>query len=346
LAAVEITEGTPARSLRAMASLATPMAVRVAATLRLADRIGDAGATAVGLAAETGTSATALARVLDHLVAIGVLTRANGRYRLTPLGGELRTELLDELDVHAALGRAELAFVELLHTVTTGGPAYPRRYGRDFWADLAAAPELRESFDAESSRRFRDRAARIAEGFDWSRFATVVDVGGGPGRVLTAILTAHPRVRGRLVDLAPTAVHAAEEFAAAGLGDRAEAVPGSFFDPLPAGADAYLLSDVLHDWDDQQAHAILARCGEAAGTRGTVLVLERLRGEGADTATDLATLVFFGGRERTAEELADLAAPHGLVLASVTPVAGDRTLLEFGFAAGPVDPGRGRSYER
>ncbi len=324
---------TATRSLRDMASMATPMSLRVAATLRLADRVGDTGATPTDLATQTGTREAALTRVLDHLVSIGVFQLVEGRYHATDLGRRLRDDsdsrLRDDLDGNSAIGRADLAFVELLHTVTTGEPAYLRRYGREFWDDLAANPALQQSFDAKMARRFREQAPQIAERYDWNRFRDLVDVGGGQGTVLSAVLTAHPQVRGRLIDLPPTAARAVEEFAAVGLEGRATATAGSFFDPLPAGADAYILSDILHNWDDEHAHTILARCAEAAGPTGAVLVIEPLRGRGADTAIDLSMLVFFGGYERTVEELARLAAGHSLELKAVTPVADGRTLLEF-----------------
>jgi hypothetical protein len=145
--------------------------------------------------------------------------------------------------------------------VATGSAGYPRRYGRDFWADLlAATPALGQSFDTKMARRFRDHASRIAGDFDWNRFRAIVDVGGGQGTVLAAILTTHPDLHGHLVDLAPTTARAATRFAAAGITDRVSITTGSFFDPLPTGADAYLLSDILHDWDDERAHQILARC--------------------------------------------------------------------------------------
>jgi hypothetical protein len=321
------------RKLRGMAGLATPMALRVAVTLRLADRLGSDGATATDLAVQTESDRAAMARLLDHLVTVGVLDLINGRYRTTALGDQLRedadNELLDELDITSAIGRAELAFVELRHIIETGRAGYPQRYGKDFWADLATAPALQRSFDAKMTRRFREHAPAIAQRFDWSRFGTIVDVGGGQGTVLSAILHAHPAVHGRLVDLAPTAAQAAQEFIAAGLNGRAQAIAGSFFEPLPEGSDAYILSDILHDWDDEHAHQILARCTQAAGSAGVILVIEPVRGHGADTAIDLSMLVFFGGRERSISELSELAAGHDLRLTSTTPVTDGRTLLEF-----------------
>ncbi|QLY28911.1 methyltransferase [Nocardia huaxiensis] len=320
------------QSLRDMAWLATPMALRVAATLRLADHIPEFGATATELATSTATSAPALTRVLAHLVTLGVLTARDDTYHLTELGRQLRSdadnELLLELDINSAVGRAELAYVELEHAVRTGEAAYPRRYGRDFWSDLAEAPALRESFDAKMTRRIRAIAPQIARRYDWSRFTTVVDVGGGQGTVLSAILRQHPSVRGQLVDLPATATRAVEEFAASGLADRATVVAGSFFDPLPAGADAYLLSDILHDWDDAHARRILSRCAEAAGRTGTILIVEAIHGRGSHTAIDLTMLVFFGGRERTLDEFATLVGACGLYLKSVSEIAENRTLLE------------------
>ena len=310
------------------------MALRVAATLSLAERAGSAGATAERLASETGTAAPVLRRLLDHLVTIGVFDSGDGRYRPTSLGDELRADAPDGtkllLDITSAGGRAELAFVDLLHTISTGEPAYPHRYGREFWADLDARPELRRSFDTQMNNRFRVQAAQIAERYDWGRFAEILDVGGGDGTVLTAILTVRPEVRGRVLDLPPTAAAAAERFFAAGLRVRAAAVPGSFFDPLPTGADAYLLSDILHDWDDAHARTILDRCARAAGPGGTVIVIEPVLGQGVDTAMDLFMLMCFGGRERTVDELVRLAAGSGLGLRGSVAVADGRTLLEFG----------------
>ncbi|WP_211841373.1 methyltransferase [Saccharopolyspora antimicrobica] len=327
-------------SILAMAELATPMAIRVAATLGLVERAGGAGATAEQLAAGTGTAAPALRLMLDHLVSAGVFELDAGRYRPTELGLQMREDAPEGikplLDINSAGGRAELAFAELLGTITTGAPAYEHRYGRDFWADLDAHPHLRRSFDAQMSWRFKTQAAQIAARFDWSRFARVLDVGGGDGNLLAEILRAHPAVRGQVLDLAPTAAAAADRFAAAGLDDRADAVPGSFFDPLPAGADAYVLSDILHDWDDDQAREILARCRRAAAPDATVVVIEPVLGPGTSTAINLFMLMCFGGRERTVDELTALAAETGLELQSATEVSDERTALEFRIAPQPA----------
>ncbi|HKN96874.1 MAG TPA: methyltransferase, partial [Pseudonocardiaceae bacterium] len=167
-----------------MARLATPMALRVAVTLGLPDRLFGAAAAADQLAGELDVSPVALDLLLAHLATLGVLERTATGYRTTDYGANLcadadtgLTNTLLHLD--SAASRAEMAFVELAHSITTGQAAYPRRYGRDFWTDLAEHPHLRESFDRQMTQRFRDEIPRIVAGFDWSRFATVVDVGGG-----------------------------------------------------------------------------------------------------------------------------------------------------------------------
>jgi hypothetical protein len=326
-------------TIRRMAGLATPMALRVAVTLGLPDRLlGNGAATTDQLAVELDLSPVALDLLLAHLTTLGVLERTPTGYRTTEFGANLcvdagsgLTNIL--LNLNTAGGRAELAFVELAHSIATGEAAYARRYGQDFWADLAEHPHLRASFDRQMTQRFREEIPQIVTGVDWSRFATIVDVGGGQGTLLAAILTAHPTMRGNLVDLEPTAADAGHTFSAHDLADRAEVTAGSFFDPLPAGADAYVLCDILHDWDDEHAHRILARCAEAAHPTGRILVIEPVGGQRANSEMDLTMLALYGGRERRTDEFRTLAAAHGLVLDTVTTLTGQRCLHEFHLTA-------------
>jgi hypothetical protein len=336
------------QTLRQMSGLVTPMALRVAVTLGLPDRLradratagstptDPAGAAAVApgptvdhLATELDVDPTALELLLGHLVTLGVVERAGDGYRTTGFGAHLCADagngLHDLLHHDTAAGRADLAFVDLAHSVRTGEAAYPLRYGQDFWADLAEQPHLRDAFDRQMTWRIKDRIPQFVDAVDWARFGLIVDVGGGPGDLLTAVLTAHPEVRGHLVDLE---VGPARQNLAA-LGERAQATAGSFFDPLPGGGDAYVLFNILHDWDDEQAHRILARCVEAMPPGARLLVVESIRGMGAGTEMDLVMLVHFGGQERSVGEFEKLAEAHGLVLDGVTEVPGDRSVLEF-----------------
>lgn len=296
------------------ADLVTPMAIRVAATLRLADHLAAGKRSAAELAQAANADPDAVDRLMRHLVAAGIFGEG---YSLGPQGGEL----LDGagrrgvLDMEGALGRGELAFTHLLHTVRTGEPAFPMMYGRSFWddvADPARAPAYDEHMGHDAGRWARD----VLAAFDWSGIDYVVDVGGGDGTVLAELLRTHPGLRGTVVEQPGTAERARRKLAAAGLADRGDAVAGSFFEPLPAGADAYVLCAILHDWPDADARGILRRCAEAAAPGSRVLVVERTGPGGAapSTTMDLRMLVLFGGRERTAAEIAALGARVGLEL--------------------------------
>jgi hypothetical protein len=312
--------------IRQVADLLTPMAVRVAATLRLPDHIAAGTRTDAALASAVGADPDALGRVLAHLVTAGVLARDDsGSYGLTELGEQLR-ESAAWLDIGGALGRADLAYVELLHTVRTGEAAYERRYGRPYWEDLAADPARSASFDALMADRLAADLPTLVAAYDWAALGHVVDVGGGDGTLLIAILRANPTLRGTVLDLPAAAARACAAIEAAGLTDRATAHPASFFDPLPAGAGAYILSGILNDWDDDHARRILHRCAEAADT-ATILVIHHF-GTDATTEGDLQMLCYVRGRERTLDQLAALAAPLGRTLGTVTP-AGTRSIVEL-----------------
>lgn len=302
--------------LWALADVGTPMAVRVAATLCIADHIASGHRTAAQLAELTGTNADALERMLRYLAARDVFSREDGQYSLTPLGEVLRDDhpagLRGWLDIEGT-GRAELSFAGLLHCVRTGEPAFPRQFGRPFWEDLAADPARTAAFNGLIGADVVRRGDAIVAAYDWGSLGHVVDVGGGNGALLISMLRAFPGLRGTVVELPGTAQTASGSLAAAGLADRSEVVEGSFFDPLPPGAGGYVLSLVLHDWADREAQAILRRCAQAAEPGGAVFVIESMSSDGTvHTGMDLLMLAALGGRERTADELGTLAADAGL----------------------------------
>jgi hypothetical protein len=323
--------------LWAAADLLTPMAIRVAATLRVADHIAAGTRTTAALAALVGADEDALGRLLRHLVTAKVLTQPElGTFALADLGERLREDHPDGirrwLDLDGAIGRADTCFVHLLHTVRTGEPAYPRQFGAGFWADLAARPELSASFDALMGARLVADAPAIARAYPWGALGHLIDVGGGNGAMLIAILRAHPGLRGTVLDLPGAVTRADEAIATAGLTDRADTVAASAFDALPRGAGGYLVSSVLHDWPDEDAARILRRCADAAGDTGTVLVVEEaaddIEGGTRDTVGDLTMLTYVRGRNRTLGQLRELGASVGLTLGAVTTV-GRRSIIEF-----------------
>ena len=307
-----------------MADLATPMAIRVGATLRIADLIHTGTTTVSALATACEADLGALERLLRYWQWLELVTRTDeGGYHLTPLGHQLRDDhpggRRHWLTTDGGVGRGDLAFFDLLHSVRSGEPAYPHRFGRDFWTDLAEDDRLGESFDTSMRRHVASDNRALTDVLPWQDVRHVVDVGGGTGALLEMLLSAHDHLRGTLVDLPGPARRARKALADGPVAPRVTVREGSFFDPLPTGADAYVLSAILHDWDDTSCVRILRRCAQAAGRSGRVLVIENCGadGESVDPRMDLRMLVLMGGRERGIGELEDLGRAAGLELAGV-----------------------------
>jgi hypothetical protein len=183
------------------------------------------------------------------------------------------------------------------------------------------------------SERTAQFAPSVAAGYDFSAMRTVADIGGGKGTLLAAILRANGHLRGVLFDLPAVVANAGEVLRAAGVADRCEIVPGDFFAGVPEGADAYIMANVLHDWDDARSVGILHNCRAAMAAGGRVLIVERLIPDDPAAAlpvllSDMNMLVFTGGMERTNAEYGDLLARAGLNLGRVLPVASPYGVIE------------------
>jgi hypothetical protein len=155
----------------------------------------------------------------------------------------------------------------------------------------------------------------------------VVDVGGGSGTLLAEVLRAHPHVHGILVDLPRTVARAHEVFQEAGVAERASSMGQSFFDPLPAGGDVYMMKNVLADWPDREATAILKRCAEAARPSGRVILLGGV-GAGEQASPELLMLVLVGGKERTLSEFQQIAKDAGLKVQATGRLPSGRFIVE------------------
>jgi hypothetical protein len=326
--------------LNTLTDVITPWAVRVAATLRLSDLLAPGPATLDDIAVSAGADRDALGRLLRYLACRGIYAEpAPDVFALTDVSRLLQSGHPAGrggwLDLGGIGGRNDRTFADLLASVRTGEPAYAMVHGRPFWEDLAANPELARSFDALMAGH-ASWFGLVVAAYDWSRAKHVVDVGGGCGTLLGEVLRVQPHLRGTLVDLPGTTATAPDTFAAAGVAERAEVVAGSFFDPLPPGGDLYVLSNVLHDWPDDAAVRILARCRDAAGPDGRILIVERLSAGPGDPETttrmDLRMLVLVGGRERTVEGFAALASAAGLAMTCVATTTSGHTLMECGGA--------------
>jgi 2,7-dihydroxy-5-methyl-1-naphthoate 7-O-methyltransferase len=314
-------EPTPEVDLETLSDLATPWCVHVVATLRIADHLAAGVTDLQGLAAAAGCDPGALHLVLGHLVGKGMFEEsAPGRFALNDPAREL-LEAAPFLDLDGIGGRFAAAWGTLLGYVRTGRPGYAGLFGRPFWEDLAAHPDLAEAFDdlmGPAGHGPPDPRIPLAGG--WERVRAVVDVGGGTGAMLAALLRAHPHLRGTLVDVSATVARAAATFQAAGVADRVETAGQSFFDPLPAGADVYLLRKVLNDWPDAETVAILRRCAEAARPGGRVVVLGGVTAEDEPRRLTVET-VLLGGTTSTLPEFRELAHQVGLEVAAATPWA-------------------------
>ncbi|NEW47364.1 methyltransferase [Nocardia cyriacigeorgica] len=306
--------------------LVTPMAVRVAATLRLADHLREGPLPVEELARLSSTDADALGRLLRHLVCQGMFTEpSQGTFGDNDIAALLRTDhpatMRAYLDLDGFFGQMDIAFTGLLRTIRTGQPAWESVFGAPFWQYLDRDPAMGASFDAAMAIGM-EQAADEANGYDWSAARHVVDVGGGTGTMLAAVLEANPGALGTLVDLPETVERGRLKLAARGLAGRCTFVGQSFFDPLPTGGDVYVLCRVIHDWDDERAVTILRRCAEAAGDTGRVVLIEGYDSTGDPAAfaeMNLRMLVLSGGRERSIEAYTALAAEAGLSVAGVHP---------------------------
>jgi hypothetical protein len=312
-------------------------AVYVVAELGIADLLAGGPMTAAQLAQATEAHEPSLYRVLRLLSALGVLTEHDHRsFSLTVLGDRLRADVPASMRSWALLvdsGGGMRSFEPIIETVKTGRPGLDIAYGMGLFEFLAAHPDLAHKFQAAMSERTVAFAPSVAAGYDFSPIRTVADVGGGNGILLAAILRTHGHLRGVLLDRPPAVAAAAEVFRAAGVADRCQIVPGDFFHSVPDGADAYILANVLHDWDDANSARILGTCRRAMGQNGRVLIVERLIPDDPARAvpvllSDLTMLVVTGGQERTNAEYAQLLAQAGLNLASIRPVAPPYGVIE------------------
>ena len=314
-----------------LTDLATPWCVHVVATLRIANHIA-AGKTEIGqLATAAGADSDSLNRVMRHLVSKGLFEEpARGRFQLNDAARALLEDSIHlGLDLDGIGGRMAHAWGTLLSAVRTGKPAYHEVFGRGFWDDLDAHPDIATSFDALMGAVGHGTPDPnvLVDPADWASVRTVVDVGGGAGWLLAEVLRAHPHVRGTLVELPRPVARSAEVFRDAGVADRVTAVAQSFFDPLPGGADLYILKSVIHDWPDREATAILKRCAEAARPSGRVVVFTGA-GPGEEASPELLMMVLVGGKARTLDEFREMARQAGLEVRAVGRQPSGRPIVE------------------
>ena len=311
-------------------------AITAAADLGIADALAKGPLTLQELAAAIDADADAVGRLLRALISQGVFRqRRDGRYALTPLADTLRSDAEVSLAGMArlvGLPQHRECWSHLTDAVRTGEAVIPKLHGKSGFEVLADEPVIAEIFNRAMTSMSELAVASVTAAYDFSRYGTVVDVGGGHGRLLAAILDVTPQARGILFDLPEVLTGAPAVLAEHHVADRVRVVEGSFFDEVPYGGDAYVLKNVIHDWPDDDPVKILGNVRTAAGTGKHVLLVEcvipRHGREFVGKWMDLEMLVCAGGRERTADEYGLLLRRAGFRMTRVVETASPFSVVE------------------
>ncbi len=313
------------------------LSLSVAADLGIADLLAKGDQTADELAAAVSAHGPSLYRVLRALASVGVFAETEGRrFTMTPLAECLRSNVPNSVREFArfiAIPAASRSWDNLMHSVKTGESGMRKAFAvKNPFDYLRAHPEEAAIFDGAMTDNSRRTAPAVALAYDFGRFQQLVDVAGGHGLLLATILQRFPNLKGVLFDLPEVVAGANNTLAPYGLGDRCNILGGSFFDTVPAGADAYILKHIIHDWDDERALAILRNIRKSIQPSGRLLVVEVVIAPGNEPSfgklLDLEMLVIPGGRERTGDEYRDLFANAGFSLAEIHATAAHTSIIE------------------
>jgi len=312
--------------------------VFVAARLGLVDALATRPLTPEALAKRVGAHAPSLRRVLRALASLGVVAETTGgRFRLTSLGATLRSGQPGSLRDFALMMIDDYnwsAWAGLLDGVTSGALAFDRVHGMPIFAWLRQHPDKERIFAASMASISSVENPAIARAYDFGRLGSIVDVGGAHGHLLATVLRRHRRLRGILYDQPQVVAGAAAAgfVTAPDIAARCQVVGGDFFASVPAGADAYMMKYIIHDWDDERSLCILRNCREAMAAGGRVLVVDHVIPPGNARSwgklLDVNMLALTGGLERTREEFRDLLARAGLRLRRIVPTACPLSIVE------------------
>lgn len=309
-------------------------ALFVAATLGIADLLAHGPMPSDALAEATSTDPAALRRLLRVLASRGVLIAFGEHdFGLTSFGQLLRSDLAGSVRDQVLLWGHPMQWEpwgDLLHSVQTGRTAFEKKFGMGHWEYLAQNPDAGEMFKAAMAAHPSHLEVPIA--YDFSRHRSIVDLGGGSGQLLAEILRVNASARGILLDRPGVVAGAERTLEAAGVSDRCVVVGGDFLVDMPSGADVYILSNVLMDWDDRTATLLLRKCREMMGERGALLVVERLipadNRPSLSQLGDLMGLVITGGRIRSEPEFNRLFAAADLECTGRLQTAAGYSILE------------------
>jgi hypothetical protein len=311
-------------------------ALHVGARLGVADQLADGPRHAIEIAPAVGADPDALHRLMRALASRGVLKqRRDGRFGLTAVGQALRADTQGSLrDVVLYVGDPKRwhEWSQLSYSVRTGEPASEMLYGMPMFDYLQTDPEYAALFNDAMTAMSGLSSELSLQDYDFTGVRLVVDVGGGHGKVLSAILRHAPDARGVLFDLPSVACEAGATFIEAGVADRVTVQGGSFLESVPPGADLYVMKHIIHDWDDETSLTILRNIRTGIARDGTLLLLEMVLPERASShlghVIDLEMLLMLNGQERTRSQYAKLLSHSGFELTRVIPTASPFAIVE------------------
>jgi len=310
--------------------------IYVAAKLGIADLLVDGPRSSEDLAAAVDAHPGALYRVLRALAGVGIFHELSGeRFDLTPLAEPLRSDIPGSLRAWATVCGEDWhmrMWNDILYSVKTGQGAFPHVHGMGAFEYFQHHPEKGAVFYEAMTNLTAQVSEAVLAAYDFSGLRKIVDVGCGVGTFTTAILGAHPHLTSTLFDIPPVIEQARQVVGASGLAGRCEFVPGDFFQSVPAGGDAYVLKNIIHDWNDEKAITILRNCREAMPADGRVLIVEMVVQPGNDPSPakmfDITMLVAEGGQERTEVEQQRILQAAGLRLSRVVPTPSPVSVIE------------------
>ena len=323
-----------AQLLRMLTGYWLSQSIHVAAKLGIADLVKNEPKTAAELARLTETHPLALHRLLRALASVGIFAAdEDGRFGLTDMARCLLDEPMSQRAVALMLGDEHYAsWGQLLYSIKTGKPAFDHLYGKPIFDWLGEHPEQAKIFDAAMTGFHGEETQKIIDAYDFGTFKTVVDIGGGNGSVLTAILRRYPSVRGILFDLPGVIDRAKANLAKAGLAQRCQTAAGSFFEKIVPGGDCYMMRHIIHDWNDEQSFTILKNVRKVIPPEGRLLIIEMIIPPGNEQhlskLLDLNMLVIPGGQERTEAKYRALLKQAGFALELVVPTKAEVSIIE------------------
>ncbi len=310
--------------------------IYVVAELGIADLINEKPMSAKELAEKTSTHSASLYRVLRMLAGVGCFAESSdGKFEITPLAALLLKDNPNSMRDFALMMGNDWSWQtvkNLKYSVETGKMAHEKSFGKTSWEYFEENAEVGGIFNRAMTSNSLAAVRPIVEGYDFSSFDKIADIAGGHGILLSGILKANPKMQGILFDIPSVIAGSGDFFEKAGVANRVDKTSGDFYENVPAGADAYIMKHIIHDWDDKESIKILKNIHSAMKPDGKVLIIEMVVPEGNEPSPsktlDIQMLMFTGGKERTAKQYGELLDKAGFRMTQVVPTHSPMQIVE------------------